>query len=81
MPVTDVEDAESAEAIDVLAAVHVGEDVAVIRPFDGGRSGLTCGRFAIVEKTGVDVIAKPFDGFVDDPIGLRAIDRGRVDEV
>jgi hypothetical protein len=27
------------------------------------------------------VIAKTFDGFADDPIRLRAIDRGRIDEV
>jgi hypothetical protein len=81
MPVTDVEDAESAEAIDVFAAVHVGEHVAVIRPLDGGRAGLPRGRFAIFEKTGVDVIAKPFDGLADDPVGLRAIDRRGVNEV
>jgi hypothetical protein len=81
MPVTDVENSETAETVDIFAAVHVGENVAVIRPLDGGRAGLARGRFSVFEKPRVDVIAKPFDGFTDDPIGLRAIDRGGVDEV
>jgi hypothetical protein len=79
--VPDVEDAESAQTIDVFAAVDVGEDVAGIAPLDGGierafRTGLP-----VFEKPGVDVIAKPVDGFADDPIRLRAIDRRGVNDV
>ena len=36
MAVTDVEDAEAAEAIDVFATVDVREDVPAIGPLDGG---------------------------------------------
>jgi hypothetical protein len=81
MAVPDVEDAEPAETVDILAAVHVGEDVAVVAPLDGSveravRAGLT-----IFEETRVDVVAKAVDGFADDPIGLRAIDRRGVNDV
>ncbi len=81
MTVTDVEDAETAETIDVLATVDVGEDVAAIGPLDRGVERAFGSRFAVFEKAGVDVIAKAVDGFADDPIGLRAIDRGSVNEV
>jgi hypothetical protein len=36
---------------------------------------------AIFEESGIHVIAKTLDGFADDPIGLRAIDRRGVNEV
>ncbi len=80
MPVADVEDAESAEAIDVFAAVDVGEDVAAIGPLDRGVERPSGAGLTIGEKTGIDVIAKTVDGLADDPIGLRAIDRLGVDE-
>jgi hypothetical protein len=79
--VADVEDSESAEAVDVFPAVDVREDVAAVGPLDGGVERAFGARFAVFEKTGVDVVAKPIDGFADDPIGLRAIDRRGVDEV
>ena len=81
MAVTDVEDAEAAEAIDIFAAVDVREDVAAIGPLDGSVERALRAGLAIFEESGIDVVAKTFDGFADDPIGLRAIDRGRVDEV
>ena len=78
----DVEDSEAAQTIDVFAPVDVGEDVAGIAPLDGG--GAKCSlrtAFAVREETGIDVIAEPVDGFADDPIRLRAIDRRGVDDV
>jgi hypothetical protein len=81
MAVTDVEDSEAAEAIDVFAAVDVREHVAAIGPLDGSVERALRAGLAIFEKSGIDVIAETFDGFADDPIGLRAIDRGRIDEV
>jgi hypothetical protein len=81
MAVTDVEDSEAAEAIDVFAAVDVREHVAAIGPLDRSVERAFRAGLAIFEKSGIDVIAKPFDGFADDPIGLRAIDRRGVDEV
>jgi hypothetical protein len=80
--VADVEDPEAAETIDVLAAVDVREDVTGIAPFHRGtvERAFVAG-FAVLEKSGIDVIAKTVDGFANDPIGLRAIDRGGVDDV
>jgi len=80
MPVADVENSESAKTIDVLAAVDVGDRVAAVGPLDGGverplRTGLAVG-----EKSGIDVVAKALDGFADDPIGLRTIERLGGDE-
>jgi hypothetical protein len=81
MPVADVEDAEPAEAIDILAAVNIGEDVARVRPLDRGIERTAGARLTIFEKPRIDVIAKTVDRFADDPIGLRAIDRRGVDEL
>ncbi len=81
MAVTDVEDSEAAEAVDVFAAVDVREYVAAIGPLDGSVERALRAGLAIFEKSGVHVIAKTFDGFANDPIGLRAIDRGGLDEV
>lgn len=66
--VSHVENTESAQAIDILAAV----DVAVtgwtgIGPFNN-RRGLFCrSSFAVLEKTGVDMVAKGGNGFTGDP--------------
>jgi hypothetical protein len=80
--VADVEDPEAAETIDVLATVDVREDVTGVAPFHRGAVQRAFrARFAVFEKSGVDVIAKAVDGFADDPIGLRAIDRGGVNDV
>ena len=81
MAVPDVEDAEPAETVDVLAAIDVREDVSAVGPLDGGVERAMSSGFAVFEKAGVDVIAKAVDGFADDPIRLRAIDRRGVDEV
>jgi hypothetical protein len=75
VPVPDIEDAEAAETIDVFAAAHVGKDVARIAPLDGGVERASRAGLPVFEEPGIDVIAKPVDGFADDPIRLRAIDR------
>ena len=79
MPMSDVEYAEAAETVDVFAAVDVRKNVAGIRPLDRRVERAARARFAVFEKTGVDVIAESVDGLADDPIRLRAIDRRGVD--
>jgi hypothetical protein len=81
MAVPNVEDAEAAETVDVFATVHVGEDVARVAPLDGCVERSLRTGFAIFEETGIDVVAKTVDGFADDPIRLRAIDRRGVNDV
>ncbi len=54
MPVSDIVDAESAEHVDEFFAVDVAENRAFIVPLDSGVIGAH--RFAILEKSGVDVI-------------------------
>ncbi len=80
MAVPDVEDTEPAEAIDIFAAVDVGENVAAIGPLDRGVERSLRARLSVREKSRIDVIAKAVDGLADDPIRLRAIDRLGVDE-
>ena len=77
----DIKNTESAETIDVLATVYIGERITRIGPLDGSIERTLSARFSVREKTRVDVIAKAFDGFADDPIRLRAIDRLGMDEV
>jgi hypothetical protein len=81
MAVPDVEDAEAAQTIDVFASADVGENVAGVAPLDGGVERALRAGFPVGEKTRIDVVAKSVDGFADDPIGLRAIDRRGMDEV
>ena len=81
MAVSDVEDAEAAQTVDVLAAVDVGKDVAGVAPLNGGIEGSPRTGLSILEEARVDVVAKAVDGFADDPIRLRAIDRRGVDDV
>jgi len=81
MAVPNVEDAEAAQTIDVLAAVDVGKDVAGVAPLNGGIEGTPRTGLSILEEARVDVVAKAVDGFADDPIRLRAIDRRGVDDV
>ena len=80
MAVPDVEDAESAEAIDVFAAATSVKTLPESDHSTAASSVPFGARFAVFEETGVDVIAKRFDRFAHDPIRLRAIDRGGGDE-
>ena len=79
MAVSDVEDTETAETVDIFPPVDVREDVAGIRPFDRCVERTAGAGFAVFQKTGVYVIAETVDGLADDPIRLRAIDRFGVD--
>ena len=65
---TDVEDAEAAQAIDVRAPGDVAIGVrSGVGPLDDG-AGVACvGRFAVFEKARIDVVAKRLDGFARDP--------------
>ena len=81
MAVPDIEDTESTETIDVFTAVDIGERIPRIGPLDGGIERALRARFAVRKKARIDVIAKPVDGFSDDPIRLRAIDRLGMDKI
>jgi hypothetical protein len=66
--VTNVEDAEPAQTIDVFFAVDVAIGIrARIGPFDDRCCALRRGRFTVLEKARIDVIAKRFDRFARDP--------------
>ncbi len=81
MAMTDVENPKTAETIDVFATVDIGERVARVGPLDGGIERALRARFPVREEAGIDVIPKAVDGFANDPIRLRAIDRLGMDEV
>ena len=68
MAMPDVKDAEAAQAVQVLAPVYVAVGVGPgIGPFDD-RAGLArVGRFAVFEKSGIDVVAERVDRFASDP--------------
>jgi hypothetical protein len=74
--VTDVENAETAQAIDVFFAVHVAIAVrARIRPFDRSGGVVDARGFAVFEEARVDVIAEVFDRFARNPRGIFRRDR------
>ena len=82
VPVPDVEDAEAAEAIDVLVAVDVAVTVRTgVGPFYGGRRTVDRRGLAVFEKARIDVVAKVLDGFTRDPRGVFRRDRRLFDEV
>jgi hypothetical protein len=65
----DVEDAETAEAVDVLAAVNVAVRIgAGIGPFDDGGRMVDGRRLAVFQEPRIDVIAKGLDRFARDPL-------------
>lgn len=79
---SDVEDAEAAEAIDILFSVDVAIAVRTgVGPFDGGRSAVDRRRLAVLEKARIDMVAKVVDGFARDPRGVFRRDRRLFDEV
>jgi len=68
MAVADVEDAESAQAVDVFAAVDVAIGVRPgVGPFDDGAGALEVAGLAVFEEARIDVIAETLDGFAGDP--------------
>ncbi len=78
--VTDVENSEAAQTVNVFAPVDVGENVAGVGPLNRGIERALRAALAVFEETGIDVIAETIDGFLDDPSRLRAVDRRTVDE-
>jgi hypothetical protein len=55
--VPDVENAESAQTIQVLATRHVTVRIGPgIRPLDYGRSAIGVGCLAVFEKSGINVV-------------------------
>lgn len=80
--VADVENAEAAEAIDVLFAVDVAIAVRTrVRPFDGGGGVVDRCGFTVLQKSRIDVIAEVVDGLACDPRGVVRRDRRLFDEV
>lgn len=68
MAMTHVENAETAEAVDVFAALDVSVTVgAGITPFNDGAGAVYLRCFPVFQKSGVDVIAKVFNCFARDP--------------
>jgi hypothetical protein len=68
VPMPDVENPETAQTVEVLAAVDGAEGVGPgIGPFYNRGSMLQVGRLAILEKPGIDVIAERGDGFARNP--------------
>jgi hypothetical protein len=66
--VTDVEDAEAAQAIYVLFAIDVTVRIrSGVRPLDGCSGVLDRRRFAVFQEARIDVVAEGFDGFAGDP--------------
>jgi len=76
-----VEDAEPAEAVEILAALDIRERAAVVGPLDGRRRRAGGDRLAVLEEAGVDVFAETRERFGRDPGRLPAIEGRGVDEV
>jgi len=79
--VARIEDAEPAEAIEILAALDVRECAAAVGPLDRGRRGTRSDRLAIFEKARINVLAEAAERLGRYPSRLLAIDRGGVDEI
>lgn len=77
--VTDVEDAEAAETVEILfsgnVAIAVGSGVG---PLDRRGRVFDRRRLPIFEKPRVDVIAETLDRFPRDPLRVLGGDRGRL---
>jgi hypothetical protein len=82
MAVSDVENAETAEAVEVLFAVDVAISVGSgVGPFDGRGGVLDRRRFPVLEESRIDVISEVLNCFACDPRGLFRRDRRRLDKV
>ncbi len=79
--VSDVENAEPAEAIEIF----LPRDVAIavrpgIGPFDGCSGMLDRRCFPVFEEARIDVIAETIDGLPRDPLRVLRRDGGRLDK-
>jgi hypothetical protein len=82
MPVPDVEDTETAEAIQIFAPVHVAVRVRPsVRPLDDGTRAAGVAGLAVFQEPRIDVIAEPVYGFARDPAGVVGRDLRFGDEV
>lgn len=71
IPMTDVEDAEAPQTIDVGPSGNVTIRVrSGVRPFDHRAGAMRIGRFAVLEKAGINVVAKRVDRLVRNPRSL-----------
>jgi hypothetical protein len=78
----DVEDAEAAQAIEVLSPVHVAVRVrSGVGPLDHRARTLDVAGFAVLEKPRVDVLAETVDGLARDPTRVLGRDLRLGDEV
>jgi hypothetical protein len=79
---SDIEDAEAAQEVDVFAAAQVAERVAAgVSPLDGGVGRAVRGGLAVFEEAGIHVIPKGVDRLARYPSGLGRFDRGARDHV
>src|SRR5579863_1246463 len=82
MAMPDVENTETAETVDVFAAADVAIRIRPgVGPFDDGLGAFDGAGFAILEKTGVDMLAKCVDCLARDPARLVRSDLRQRDEV
>ena len=82
MAVSDVENAEAAETVQILAAVYVAIGVGPgVRPFDDRAGAADVARFAVFQEARVDVVAEALDRFARDPAGVVGRDLRLGDEI
>lgn len=82
MAVADVKNAEAAQTIDIFLTVDVAIRVGSrVGPLHGGRRILKRRRFAVLEESGVDVIAEAGERFPGDPCSVGRIDLRLIDQV
>ena len=82
MTVSDVEDAEAAETVEIFAPVDVAIGVRPgVRPFDDRAGAADVARFTVFQEARIDVVAETIDGFARDPAGVVGRDLRLGDEV
>ncbi len=82
MAVPDVEDAEAAETVQILATVYVAIRIrSGVRPLDDRAGAAGVGGFAVFQEARVDVVAETVDRFARDPAGFIGGDLRFGDEV
>lgn len=82
MAVPDVEDAEAAETVQILATVYVAIRIrSGVRPLDDRAGAAGVAGFAVFQEARVDVVAETVDGFARDPAGVIGGDLRFGDEV
>ena len=83
MPVPDVEkNTESAQAVQILASVHVAIGVwSGVGPLDDRTGAREVAGLAVLQKSGVDVVAETVDGLAGDPGRIVGGDLRLADEV